>query len=51
MNLDIFSLVYLIFGVEKLQWAPFQSPSMGLGSNVTTTPKSSATLSRMYLAI
>merc|ERR1719376_1585628 len=24
---------------------------MGLGSNVTTTPKSSATLSRMYLAI
>ena len=51
MNLNIRN--YLIFCVEKLQWAPapFQSPSMGLGSNVTTTPKSSATLSRMYLAI
>lgn len=35
----------LIAFVEKLVCAPapFQSPSMGLGSNVTITPKSSAT--------
>ena len=44
---------FLIASVEKLQWAPapFQSPAMGLGSNVTTTPKSSATRSRIYLRI
>ncbi len=32
--------------VEKLVWAPapFQSPSIGFGSRVTMTPKSSATL-------
>ena len=36
----------LIDLVEKFVWAPapFQSPSIGLGSKETTTPKSSATL-------
>ncbi len=35
----------LIASVEKLQWAPapFQSPCIGFGSNVTTMPNSSAT--------
>merc|ERR1719228_1393374 len=42
----------LIFAVEKFVWAPapFQSPAIGLGSKDTHTPKSSATLSRRYLA-
>ena len=36
--------------VLKLAWhpLPFQSPGIGLGSTVTTTPASSPTRSRMY---
>ena len=43
----------LIFCVLKLQCAPapFQSPGMGLGSNVTLTPKSSATRCKRKRAI
>ena len=42
----------LIARVLQLQCAPapFQSPSMGLGSSVALTPKSSATLYKRYLA-
>ena len=38
-----------VASVEKLMWqpAPFQSPSMGLGSMDTMTPRSSQTRSRM----
>ena len=43
----------LIPFVEKLVWAPapFQSPGMGLGSSVATTPNSSATRCRINLDI
>merc|ERR1712061_775453 len=43
---------FLMGSVEKLVWAPapFKSPCMGLGSKLTTTPNSSATLVRRYLA-
>ncbi len=39
--------------VEKFVWAPapFQSPSMGLGSRVAKTPKSSAMRKRSHRAI
>lgn len=39
--------------VEKFVWAPapFQSPSIGLGSKVTITPKFSATRCKIYLEV